>query len=60
MGLVCGRDCGFGGRHYCSGGLCRDAVEVVFCDGEGRTYATAALQPDDLVRLHHGPLEQVA
>lgn len=36
------------------------AVEVEFCDDEGRTYATAALQPEDLVRLHHRPLEQVA
>lgn len=40
--------------------LAEGAVEVEFCDDEGRTYATAALHPDDLVRLHHGPLEQVA
>jgi len=40
--------------------LAEGAVEVEFCDDQGRTYATAALQPDDLVRLHHGPLEQVA
>ena len=37
-----------------------DAVEVEFSDDMGRTYATAALPSDDLVRLHHGPLEQVA
>jgi Domain of unknown function (DUF4926) len=40
--------------------LAEGAVEVEFCDDEGRTYASAALQPEDLVRLHHGPLEQVA
>ena len=40
--------------------LAEDAVEVEFCDDEGRTYATAAVQPEDLVRLHHRPLEQVA
>lgn len=40
--------------------LAEGAVEVEFCDDQGRTYATAAVQPEDLVRLHHGPLEQVA
>lgn len=40
--------------------LAESAVEVEFCDDEGRTYATAALQAEDLVRLHHCPLEQVA
>jgi hypothetical protein len=40
--------------------LADGAVEVEFCDDQGRTYATAALQPEDLVRLHHGPLEEVA
>lgn len=40
--------------------LAEGAVEVEFCDDQGRTYATAALEPEDLVRLHHGPLEQVA
>lgn len=40
--------------------LAEGAVEVEFCDDEGRTYASAVLQPEDLVRLHHGPLEQVA
>ena len=40
--------------------LAEGAVEVEFCDDQGRTYATAALQAEDLVRLHHGPLEQVA
>ncbi len=40
--------------------LAGGAVEVEFCDDQGRTYATAALQSEDLVRLHHGPLEQVA
>jgi len=36
------------------------AAEVEFVDDEGRTYATAALAAEDLVRLHHARLEQVA
>lgn len=40
--------------------LAEGAVEVEFCDDQGRTYATAALQEGDVVRLHRGPLEQVA
>jgi hypothetical protein len=36
------------------------AVEVEFIDDEGRTYATATLAVEDLVRLRHAPLEQVA
>lgn len=40
--------------------LAEGAVEVEFCDDQGRTCAIAAVQPEDLVRLHHGPLEQVA
>lgn len=33
---------------------------VEFCDDEGRTYALAALHYEELIRLHHRPLEQVA
>lgn len=40
--------------------LSPDAVEVEFCDNHGRTYATAPLRAEDLVRLHHAPREQVA
>lgn len=40
--------------------LSSNAVEVEFTDDEGRTYATAALATEDVVRLHHAPLEQVA
>ena len=40
--------------------LAAGAVEVEFSEDQGRTYATAALQAGDLVRLHHRPLEQVA
>jgi Domain of unknown function (DUF4926) len=40
--------------------LSGDVVEVEFSDNEGRTYATAAVPAKDLVRLHHGPMEQVA
>jgi hypothetical protein len=36
------------------------AAEVEFVDDEGRTYATVALSAEDLVRLHHARLEQVA
>lgn len=36
------------------------AVEVEFSDDQGRTYSTAAIPIEDLVRLHHTPLEQVA
>ncbi|MDR3793275.1 MAG: DUF4926 domain-containing protein [Terracidiphilus sp.] len=40
--------------------LAPNAAEVEFVDDEGRTYATAALATEDLVRLHHARLEQVA
>ena len=40
--------------------LSPDAVEVEFCDNRGQMYAMAAVPTEDLVRLHHGPLEQVA
>jgi hypothetical protein len=33
---------------------------VEFCDEEGRTYALATLRTEELIRLHHRPLEQVA
>jgi hypothetical protein len=36
------------------------AVEVEFSDDGGRTYAMVGLKVDDLVRLHHAPLERVA
>jgi hypothetical protein len=36
------------------------AAEVEFTDDKGRTDATAALAAEDLVRLRHVPLEQVA
>jgi len=35
-------------------------AEVEFSDDEGRTYAMAALRSEELIRLHHRPLEQVA
>jgi hypothetical protein len=35
-------------------------AEVEFSDDEGRTYAMAALQADELIRLHHRPCERVA
>ena len=33
---------------------------VDFCDDEGRTYALATLRSEELIRLHHRPLERVA
>jgi hypothetical protein len=40
--------------------LSPEAAEVEFVDDEGRTYATVALRSDELIRLHHRPLEEVA
>ena len=40
--------------------LAADVYLVDFCDQEGRTYALASLRPDELIRLHHRPLERVA
>ena len=35
-------------------------AEVEFSDDEGRTYATASLRADQVIRHHHRPVEQVA
>jgi hypothetical protein len=35
-------------------------AEVEFCDDQGRTYAMAALRFEELIRLRHRPVEQVA
>ena len=40
--------------------LSGDAFEVEFSDNQGRTYSTAAVSSDDLVRLHHGAGQEVA
>lgn len=40
--------------------LSPDAFEVEFSNNQGRTYASAALGTEDLVRLYRDPLEQVA
>ena len=40
--------------------LSPSVVEVEFSDDQGRTYAMAALRPDELIRLRLRPLEQVA
>ena len=37
--------------------LSPSVVEVEFSDDQGRTYAMAALRPDELIRLRHRPLE---
>jgi hypothetical protein len=37
-----------------------DVFEVEFSDGEGRTYAMATLRAEELVELHHAPLQRVA
>jgi len=40
--------------------LAPSVAEVEFCDDQGRAYALAALRSEELIRLHHQPLEQVA
>jgi hypothetical protein len=40
--------------------LSPSVAEVEFSDDQGRAYAMAALRSDELIRLHHRPLEQVA
>ena len=40
--------------------LSPSVAEVEFCDDQGRTYAMAALRLDELMRLYHRPVEQVA
>ena len=40
--------------------LAPDVYEVEFCDDDGRTYATAALKANQLIRLHHQPIHQAA
>jgi hypothetical protein len=37
-----------------------EVYEVEFSDGEGRTYAMETLRSDELMRLHHEPMERVA
>ena len=37
--------------------LAPDVFEVEFCDNEGRTYAMLALRSDQLMILHHDPIE---
>jgi hypothetical protein len=40
--------------------LADGAFLVEFCDQDGRAYAIAPLRSEELIRLHHSPLEQVA
>ena len=40
--------------------LSSSVVEVEFSDEEGRTYAQAAIPSEELVMLHHRPLQRVA
>jgi hypothetical protein len=35
-------------------------AEVEFSDDDGRTYAMATLPAEELIRLHHQPLDRVA
>ena len=37
--------------------LAPDVYEVEFCDDAGRTYASLALQADQLMTLHYRPLQ---
>jgi hypothetical protein len=34
--------------------------EVAFCDGDGKTYVTAALKTEQLMRLRHEPVHKAA
>lgn len=40
--------------------LSPSVAEVEFSDDQGRTYAMVALRSENLIRLRHSPLEQVA
>lgn len=40
--------------------LAPGVYEVEFCDDKGRTYAMASLKAEQLMRLHHEPVHQVA
>ncbi len=40
--------------------LAPGVYEVEFCDDNGRTYAVASLRGDELIRLHHQPVDQAA
>ena len=40
--------------------LAPGVYEVEFCDNEGRSYAMAALQAEQLIRLHHEPAHRAA
>ena len=40
--------------------LAPGVYEVEFSDGEGRTYASAALPSSSLIRLHHEPVREAA
>jgi hypothetical protein len=40
--------------------LSPEVAEVEFSDDDGRAYAMAALPAEQLMRLHHRPLERVA
>lgn len=37
-----------------------EVFEVEFSDDSGRTYASIALRPNELLRLHHEPLHEAA
>jgi len=40
--------------------LAPGVYEVEFCDDNGRTYAMVSLKAEQLIRLHHEPVHQVA
>jgi membrane protein implicated in regulation of membrane protease activity len=40
--------------------LAPGVYEVEFCDDNGRAYAMASLRAEQLLRLHHEPVQQVA
>jgi hypothetical protein len=40
--------------------LAPEVFEVEFSDDNGKTYASVAVQANDLLRLHHEPFHQAA
>jgi hypothetical protein len=37
-----------------------DVYEIEFCDDNGKTYAVLALKAEQLMQLHHEPVNQAA
>ena len=40
--------------------LAPGVYEVEFCDDDGRSYAMASLKAEQIMRLHHEPIQEAA